>query len=199
MTDIVSQKMVRDRIRGFGPLIGLTGVSGSGKDTIAEILTRNYGFIRLAFADTLKDIMLDLDPMIPTSSGVLRLSQVLSTHKGWSGAKQNPEIRRLLQVLGTSVRDRVGIHTWSDVIMEQADVIKDPVVITDVRFGNEAKSIHEYQGIVVRIERPGAGLPGIAGKHASEHPIHPSQVDYILRNDGTLDDLALAVDHMMSL
>ncbi len=41
-------------------LIGFSGLSGSGKDTIADLLVRNNGFIKVAFADPLKRIVKDI-------------------------------------------------------------------------------------------------------------------------------------------
>ncbi|UXY13830.1 hypothetical protein N8I74_10900 [Chitiniphilus purpureus] len=36
-------------------LIALTGAKGAGKDTVADHLVRHHGFVRLAFADPLRD------------------------------------------------------------------------------------------------------------------------------------------------
>ena len=38
-------------------IIGLCGAQGSGKDTVANILIAEYGFIKLTFASTLKDVV----------------------------------------------------------------------------------------------------------------------------------------------
>ena len=36
-------------------IIGITGLIGSGKDTIADYLTTHHGFKRISFASSLKD------------------------------------------------------------------------------------------------------------------------------------------------
>src|ERR1700733_9341253 len=41
-------------------LIGITGRKRSGKDTIGDYLVNNYGFIRVAFADTLKKALKEI-------------------------------------------------------------------------------------------------------------------------------------------
>ena len=38
-------------------IIGLCGIQGAGKDTVGDILVSEYGFIKLTFASTLKDIV----------------------------------------------------------------------------------------------------------------------------------------------
>jgi hypothetical protein len=38
-------------------IIGLCGAQGSGKDTVANILISEYGFVKLTFASTLKDVV----------------------------------------------------------------------------------------------------------------------------------------------
>ena len=36
-------------------IIGMCGLIGTGKDTVADILVNNYNFIKVSFADKLKD------------------------------------------------------------------------------------------------------------------------------------------------
>jgi hypothetical protein len=82
-------------------------------------------------------------------------------------------------------------------------------VITDVRFHNEMKFIHENDGIIIQIQRGPLPTWWEAAKSATETPyasvandimeksgVHNSEwnwiggpVDYVIQNDGTLDDL----------
>lgn len=71
------------------------------------------------------------------------------------------------------------------------------VVIPDVRFINECKSIKEAGGLLLKIVRPGAGLQGDFAAHQSESEmsaISDSDFDCIIENNGTLDDLKVKVD-----
>ena len=66
------------------------------------------------------------------------------------------------------------------------------VAIPDCRFKNEIKLMKNAGAILIRIKRPGAGLSGSAGAHASEAEqlsIPDSEFDYVLENDGTIEDL----------
>lgn len=72
---------------------------------------------------------------------------------------------------------------------------KRDVVISDARFKNELAGIKAAGGKVIRVKRPGVEAP--AWQHASETEqmeIPDSEFDYIVVNDGTLEDLAGKVD-----
>jgi hypothetical protein len=91
--------------------------------------------------------------------------------------------------LGQVVR---GIHqdTWVDsVLMKQGP---DAIVISDLRFLNEAHKIHELGGFCVRVDRPDAPPPKPADHELLEWP----RWDYIINNDGTLSDLHNKVEEM---
>jgi hypothetical protein len=61
-------------------------------------------------------------------------------------------------------------------------------IITDVRFPNEAQAIKDRGGIVIRIERPG-GESHCGGAHASETALDTYNFDYVIDNEGDIDEL----------
>lgn len=63
------------------------------------------------------------------------------------------------------------------------------VIVPDVRFANEVAAIHAVGGKIWRITRPGAGLEGAAGAHASEIGIASLAVDVTIQNRAGLEDL----------
>lgn len=76
----------------------------------------------------------------------------------------------------------------------------DGVVIPDVRFKNEMQVIREAGGKLVRIVRPGYEKP--QWDHLSETEqltVPDSEFNYIMHNQGTLEDLALKVEDMTML
>lgn len=136
-------------------IVGLMGKKRSGKDTFAARLVEYHGFTRLAFADALKNALIDTDPMLDTIGfSSLRLSELVEI-AGWERAKESPEVRRLLQNFGVAVRNHVGESSWVRAVHRQAVQIAGPVVVTDVRFPNEADWVLGQQGSLVRILRAG--------------------------------------------
>jgi hypothetical protein len=57
-------------------LIGLSGYARSGKDEAAKVLVEEFGFTRVAFADKLRDVLYQLNPIID----VLRANVPLEIH-----------------------------------------------------------------------------------------------------------------------
>jgi hypothetical protein len=164
-------------------IIGLSGYARSGKDTVAQLLCLNHNFKRLSFADPMRKAILTLDPKVDEST---RVSHLVDDN-GWEIAKQNPEVRRLLQVFGTDVgRNMFGDNVWIDMAFKNID--RDSrVVIADVRFPNEAKAIKDRGGTVIRINRHNHSA---VNAHKSEIAMDNYMFDHVVYNDGTLDDLA---------
>src|SRR5262249_27426233 len=146
------------------------GKARSGKDTTAARLGARYGFQRVAFADPLKRMALDLDPYIPTGYGVtVRLSRLIAD-VGWEYAKDAyPEVRRILQSTGQTVR-ALDHEFWVRHAMEKVHAAEWrglPVVVTDVRYENEAFALRSAGFMLLRLIRPDART-GAAARHASE-------------------------------
>jgi hypothetical protein len=167
--------------------VGVIGRKRAGKDSFAARLVEAHGFVRYAFADPIKAAVLALDPLVPMPDSVhpWRLSEVVASH-GWEDAKDVPEVRRLLQHFGTGLRDTLGANVWRDYALRKVDLEPRPVVITDVRFPNEASAIASRGGVLVRVVRPGLEH---SDTHVSETALDDRRVDYTVVNGSTLDDL----------
>lgn len=171
-------------------LIGLCGYAGVGKDTAAEVLLEELAFQRIAFADPIKKALLALDPLVPGAKPgeFLRLSE-FTQDRDWSEIKEYPEVRRLMQVMGTEVgRNLFDPDIWvrlAERKLESTLSVGD-VVVTDVRFPNEARLIRGYGGLLIRIDRPGFGpVNEHLSDRASERWAYESRVD----NDGDVESL----------
>lgn len=176
------------------PLIGLIGKKRSGKDTFAAALTEDLRYTRVAFADPLREAALALDPLVgrvalpgnPSPIADVRLSALISAI-GWESAKDYvPEVRRILQRLGTESIRALDEDFWIRVGSTRIDGASGPVVVTDVRYPNEADAIRSRGGFLVRITRPG---DPVGEEHISERALDDYRVDYQVPNDGTVEDL----------
>jgi hypothetical protein len=176
--------------------IALTGLARAGKDSVAARLVEHHGYVRVAFADKLKEAALRTDPIIDTAPGLYtherRLSAVVAA-VGWERAKDEyPEVRRYLQEYGQTVRE-IRPTFWIEAAM--ADVraawaAGKPVVFTDVRYTNEADALTAAGFDIVRVTRPGQ----TPGDHVSERQMLDYPADREIVNGGTLDDLAAQAD-----
>ncbi len=178
-------------------LFGLTGPPGCGKDAAADHLAEAHGFARVAFADPIRQAALILDPYIP---GAGRLSDVVHQY-GWTTAKTRwPEVRRILQLLGTELgRQLHGEDVWITKTFARIGVmpLDQSVVVTDCRFPNEAQAIREHGGLVVRINRS-TTAPDAVMDHASERESAGLLPDYVLPNHSSLDELHRRLDRLVA-
>ena len=172
--------------------IGLVGYSQSGKDTVADILVKNYGYTRVAFADKIREFLYGLNPMVACSpTGYL---QDLVNLVGWDAAKQEPQVRRLLQDLGNSARKTIDENVWVTLALGNIDV-NQRVVITDVRFENEAMMVKLMGGQLWRVKRVGVGP---VNDHVSESELEGYKVNQIFVNNGTIEDLEALIKTRMN-
>jgi hypothetical protein len=176
-------------------IIGLSGYAQVGKDTIGKALVEGYGFTRFAFADALKECVYRLNPIVVAENApdYVPRGPYLVTHRvqdyvdslGWEEAKKYPEVRRLLQVMGTEAgRQVLGDNIWVDAVLNK--VGSRDVVITDCRFPNEAQAVKERGGHVVRVVRPGVDA---VNAHPSETSLDDWPFDRIVINGGSMDDV----------
>lgn len=178
-------------------LIGVGGRLAAGKDTVADHLVEKLQFKKLNMSEPLARALEILNPVISIDDDGYRVRYGrLLAEAGYTAAKQHPEVRRLLQVLGTEVgRNLIGENTWVDIaartIDEERHIRRQAVVITGIRFKNELEMIRRRGGILLFIERPDMGG---ASSHASETTLQPRDFDEIIVNAGSLEQLYKKVD-----
>ncbi|MFF1812396.1 hypothetical protein ACFVXW_25345 [Streptomyces sp. NPDC058251] len=177
--------------------VAFIGKARSGKDTAGERLVNQWAFTRLAFADPLKRMALEVNPYIPTSYGVTVRLETLVADTGWEYAKDTyPEVRRVLQHMGQTVRE-LDEDFWVRVLMDKvraADKWNMPVVVTDCRYRNEAEALRAAGFVLVRIKRPDLMT---TDTHASENDLNSFPADETLINAGRLFDFHTAVDALV--
>jgi hypothetical protein len=171
-------------------LIGLHGKKYVGKDTAALGLIE-HGYTRLAFADPLRDLLYDINPILHVGGDgyVYRWQEVWDT-EGYEVLKTMPEARRLMQEVGTRIRER-DPDFWVRLAAKTIDSNPDVRgwVITDVRFDNEALLVRQRCGEVVEIVRDTMDYDSHGAAHISEAGITRSLIDYTLYNESTVEEL----------
>jgi hypothetical protein len=181
-------------------IIGLTGYAQSGKDTVAKILVENYGYTRVAFADKIREFLYETNPMYDSMAGEPVFVKAKVDRDGWENAKKSPHIRRLLQNSGVAARKIFGEDFWVNQVFKDIDPSSN-IVITDVRFSNEAEAIKlitQFTGIesqVWRIKRIGVDA---VNAHVSESQMDDYPVDQIFTNNSSIEDLELMVKTRMT-
>ncbi len=184
-------------------IVGFGHQAQVGKDTAAGMLVARHGFYRLAFADILKEVLYDINPIVaflanslPGESGIVRLQDVVD-NDGWDVAKGMTETRRLLQDLGVAARWHLDEDVWVKPIIET--IVSGPrhnFVVTDVRFPNEFRALQDAHAVMVKITR--TGVESNAGQHLSETALDNAEWDWVVPNDGTLLELEeTLVDQLM--
>lgn len=172
-------------------ILGLSGWARVGKDTVADVLVNDYGFVKLSFATPMREALYRLNPKIDVADmqGVQLATAVDGL--GWENLKaDSPDIRPLMQRLGTEVgRNMFGENFWVDLAMKEAEKYED-VVFADCRFQNEADAIRNAGGSIWRIERPGFEA---ANDHISEHDLDEYSFNAVLSNDRAMEDLVETV------
>jgi len=165
-------------------IIGIAGKARSGKDTIASILLEN-GYQRFGFADILKE--------------------TIATMFGWDERHKNGELkdvvdpawgfspRRAFQLFGTEFGRGLDENLWITLANRKLGYGK--WVVSDVRFENEAKFIRE-NGALIHVIRDDVVK---VEEHSSEAGVFPEKEDYVIENNGSLQDLRKESKRVLSL
>lgn len=175
-------------------LIGVHGKARSGKDTIANHLVDEHGFVRTAFADPLK-----------AASAVLfgwPVDLAFSDEiKGYKSPLWDITGRTAFQRLGDAMKIGFGTDFWIKRWACEYARLKDKhsIVVADVRTNAEADMIRGLGGVILHLERRGAGLSGLEGMHSSEAGITFNRsTDLRIENNGTLSELEDEINRIVA-
>lgn len=165
-------------------IIGISGKIGSGKNYLAEKLMQELEMLgnttaEGSFAAGLRS---ELNRMIKTikveilegSNGEAILNKLSQLYKleqgeaeliysclvndivhidGLNANSRTESIRRALQMLGTDIRRKHNNDYWVELFFKNVPEA-DFVLVTDVRFPNEADGVVEAGGVLIRIDMP---------------------------------------------
>ena len=207
-------------------IIGVIGFIGSGKGTAADVLVEKHGFVKLSFADAVKDATAAIFGWQRSllEGDTLESREFRETNDEWWANRfgfEHFSPRLALQLMGTEAgRDVFHKDVWVYALERKMEMYQN-VVIADVRFPNEIEWMRSKGGFAVRVVR---GMEPAwvdtarianninAAKHAEareqmiESRVHYSEwawggqiMDYQLDNDGSISMLEADIGHMLKV
>jgi len=187
-------------------IIGLCGEKNSGKDTVGAYLVKEHGFERKAFFDAPKKAVAIMFGIPFAEINKLKNDRTfqiqLGNNLGLEGYESyhGPVIqfRELLQQFGDALKEAFGPNFIVDQTLPVPGFYPGrAIVVTDVRFREEAERIIHLGGRVIKIERDNPG--------ADDEPRHRSEViDFhhllwcTLDNNGTHEELYAQVEDVLA-
>ena len=207
-------------------VIGICGKARAGKDTAAMAIAdhivahaesvdfdESYVVGIEAFAGPIKSMVAMLLDFFGKGS-VMEPGELYPYIQGDLKEEVIPEIgaspRTLMQTIGTEwgrglINDNIWINSMR-ARYEKYKMMADHgykgiyILMTDVRFENEAKAIKDLGGIILRIDRdPIDGLDAESDAHASELGVPNDLVDYVVNNNEDIDKLKASVLYELAL
>jgi hypothetical protein len=172
-------------------LIGLTGIAGAGKDTVRDFLQARHEFNGIAFADPIRDMLSALFASCGVSDEWMTERHLKEKDIPSIGASY----RKMAQMLGTEWGREIDPNFWLKITEAKVRYINEidsgGIVISDVRFPNEAEWVQSQGGLLWKVLRP--GIESVRS-HASEELINSLPYDYVIDNRGSIEELGHAVD-----
>jgi len=185
-------------------LYGICGLKGHGKDTFSNlIISQNSDFELFHFADMLKDMcqiifglskiqMFDSIKKEEKFQKPIIMDDYLSSMKKMTGLDLEPAnciatcVREVMQFFGTEYVRKKNPNFW---VEDLSSKIKDKekILISDLRFPNEASLILKNNGKIIKIIRVDSETEG--DEHSSEtliKEIEPDLVIGVMTNDLSL-------------
>jgi len=151
---------------------------GSGKSIACSYLMSKYHGNKFAFADPIYDI--------------LNYSQTVANIK-------HEKDRQFLQFIGTEWGRNKDKDIWVNILLKKSSIINSNCFNDDVRFINEFEALKENGWVCVKINRENREIKGDTN-HSSETSldiIHDKRWDYIIDNNGTLEEFYNKLDNIV--
>lgn len=178
-------------------IIAVCGGKGHGKSTIGKHMP---GFVQMGFADSLKDVV----ALLYGYSREMLAGETIESRNiremmdpTWSRAfGYGVTPRQTLQNVGCMFRDHIHPEFWCHTLAQRISSSGSDVVVTDMRFPNEAEFLRKWYGkqsvMVIHVVRPGLSDP--PDLHISETSHNQIFADFEVINSGTEAELLAKVN-----
>src|SRR5580698_11259986 len=149
-------------------VVGLGHQARVGKDTFADYYMTKYGSITLSFAAPLHKIA----------------KHIQKTLGKWCEKDGT-----LLQMIGTALRERYGEDVFVIELLKKIQQYQNAefpprmIIVTDVRFPNEAAALRNLGAMLIKITRSGRVIDRPA-THISETALSDYKFDHVIDNSG---------------
>lgn len=174
-------------------VIAVTGLKRSGKDTICDFISKEYGYEHVKISSKLKSILklsFDLDD-----------DDLESSRKDTIHPRLRVSPRTLMDFFGThifqyelnKIMPTVGRTFWIDDLLSKGSNGRR-IVISDLRFHHEVEILKKYPDcLILRVNRQTIAQ----SEYSSEKEIASLVVDHEIENNGSLQSLYDSVNTIL--
>jgi hypothetical protein len=185
-------------------IVSLCGLIGSGKGTVSDILSEQHGFVKVSWADSLKDVLAAAfvwDRAMLEGNTVESRAWREQVDVWWASRLEIPHFtpRFAMQTWGTAlVRDQFHTDTWVASLEKKLSDVSKNYVVADTRFLNELESLQKLDAKFWRVKRgqDPQWFEEYVQHNIPPENIHPSEwqwarynFDQIIDNNSTIHSL----------
>jgi hypothetical protein len=178
-------------------IVGIKGKIGSGKTLSSNIIREIFPFTEYAMAYPIKKIG---DVLGFTNAELYGTqSQKLEKNKHWGISG-----REFMQIFGTDIcrdvlptkipqMDKIWVRCFDIFCSDHCD---ENIIVSDVRFIDEAQAIKKCGGFIIEIQRPQKSIgqnDDIVREHISETESDQIIPDFIIKNDSDIAELTTKI------
>lgn len=176
-------------------LIGLSGKKGVGKDLLGSYLVKNHDFIRLSFAEVLKEgVRRDFGLTKEHTDGILKEAALPQYPKheydlgNWTPRELMIEYGQFFRQFSPNFWIQQAERKLQSLPCFISNNDKYKIVVTDVRFENELEWIKNQGGTTVRLERfPDLNIYKEESNDISETALDNAEFDYKIIKEENID------------
>lgn len=173
-----------------------------GKTTVAKYAAQHYGLKRISFADPIRAMLRTLYLQVGISEAKIKYYMHDKVGKEQIIPEFGKSYRYMARTLGTLWgRDLINVDMWTNIALIKIQALlkvnpRQVIIIDDCRFITEAKSLRD--NFITELWRVVNNRIIIPAKPAiAEGELNNAKFDAIINNNGSLDELYVAIHRFM--